>query len=263
MGILKFENGFVVLRFSILALSDTVLICRHTALHTVPIENKLAARWSGVNLIPHAHSTFSFSDFEYVDGTVIEPKENPDLHSYPIFSALRDYTSLYRPSMALLDLASELLLCISENLELERDINAFTRTNHHLYNLLNPYLYRHDIRLFRSSALRWAAEHGQEGTARKMLREGADTENTTEDGHTPLVLAAMNGHKTLIELLLAEGGLNPDSEGCLGRTPLSRAAEMGNEVVVKLLLSKDDVDPDSVDYRVRRPLSWAVTEQER
>jgi hypothetical protein len=160
--------------------------------------------------------------------------------------------------MPLLDLPNELLQCISENLKLERDINAFTRINHRLYNLLNPYLYRRNIQLFRSSALQWAAGHGQEGTARKLLGEGADAENTTKHGDTPLVLAAKNGHKTLMELLLAEDGLNPDSEGSLGRTALSWAAEMGNEVVVTLLLSKDNVDPDSVDYRIRRPLSWAA-----
>ena len=79
--------------------------------------------------------------------------------------------------MPLLDLANELLLHISENFKLERDINAFTRINHRLYNLLNPYLYRHNIQLFQSSALRWAAEYGQEGTARKMLGEGADAKS--------------------------------------------------------------------------------------
>ena len=88
---------------------------------------------------------FSFSHFEYADGTVIEPKKNPALHSYLIVGALRDFASLHRPSMPLLDLANELLQYISENLESERDINAFARINHRLYSLLNPYLYRRNI----------------------------------------------------------------------------------------------------------------------
>jgi hypothetical protein len=37
--------------------------------------DKLSARWSRVNLIPHRHSTFSFSDFEYADGTVIKTEK--------------------------------------------------------------------------------------------------------------------------------------------------------------------------------------------
>jgi hypothetical protein len=40
--------------------------------------------------------------------------------------------------MPLLDLPNELLQYVSENLKLERDINALTRTNRYLYNLLNP-----------------------------------------------------------------------------------------------------------------------------
>jgi hypothetical protein len=47
--------------------------------------------------------------------------------------------------MPLLDLANELLHCISENLELERDINAIAQTNRRLYRLLNNYLYRYNV----------------------------------------------------------------------------------------------------------------------
>src|SRR5271156_3654705 len=127
--------------------------------------------------------------------------------------------------MSLLNLPNELLQSISENLKLEKDINALVRTNRYLYNLLNPYLYRHNIRLFGSSALQWAARCGQEGTARKMLAEGADTENSNEYGGTPLLLAAAYENKALVELLLVQDGVNPNFKGLGGRTPLSWAAE--------------------------------------
>ncbi|PVH91238.1 hypothetical protein DM02DRAFT_473495, partial [Periconia macrospinosa] len=67
--------------------------------------------------------------------------------------------------MPLLHLPNELLCRISENLELERDINAFAQANCRLYRLLNTYLYRYNIRHSGSSALLWAAQHGQEATA--------------------------------------------------------------------------------------------------
>ncbi|PVH92129.1 hypothetical protein DM02DRAFT_469415, partial [Periconia macrospinosa] len=67
--------------------------------------------------------------------------------------------------MPLLRLPDELLWCISENLNLERDINAFAQANRRLYGLLNTYLYRYNIRYSESSALLWAAQHGQEATA--------------------------------------------------------------------------------------------------
>ncbi|KAF2176500.1 hypothetical protein K469DRAFT_457640, partial [Zopfia rhizophila CBS 207.26] len=73
--------------------------------------------------------------------------------------------------MSLLHLANEVLCCISENLELERDINAFVQANRRLYRLLNTHLYRYNIRRSRSSALLWAAQHGQEATAQRLLEE--------------------------------------------------------------------------------------------
>src|SRR5205814_8524186 len=101
---------------------------------------------------------------------------------------------------------NELLLCISENLESERDINAFTRTNRGLYYLLNAYLYRHNVQKFGGSALLWAAEHGREVTAQGLLDEGADIHVTTRYGSTtPLLLAAEEGHEAVVRLLLAKG----------------------------------------------------------
>ena len=93
--------------------------------------------------------------------------------------------------MPLLDISNELLLCISENLESERDINAFTRTNRHLYYLLNSYLYRHNVRKFRGSALLWAAEHGREVTAQRLLEEGANIRVKTNN--EPRALTAAQG----------------------------------------------------------------------
>ncbi|KAF1948110.1 hypothetical protein CC80DRAFT_459683 [Byssothecium circinans] len=63
--------------------------------------------------------------------------------------------------MPLLRLANEVLYCISENLKFERGINAFAQANRRLYCLLNTYLYRYNIRQSGSSALLWAARHGQ------------------------------------------------------------------------------------------------------
>ncbi|KAF2177263.1 hypothetical protein K469DRAFT_677513, partial [Zopfia rhizophila CBS 207.26] len=81
--------------------------------------------------------------------------------------------------MPLLRLANELLKCIAESLGSERDINAFTQINRRLYDLLNLYLYRHNIQDSGSSALLWAAIHGQEATAQRLLGEGADIQTIT------------------------------------------------------------------------------------
>ena len=99
--------------------------------------------------------------------------------------------------MPLLDIANELLLCLSENLVSERDINTFARTNHHLYYLLNAHLY---VQNFGSSALLWAAEHGREATAQRLLGEGANIQVTVKIN--ALFIAAKNGHVAVYKLLL-------------------------------------------------------------
>lgn len=48
-------------------------------------------------------------------------------------------------------------------------------------------------------------------------------------------------------MLLATAGVAPDSEDKYGQTPLSVAAENGHRIVVKLLLAEDAVDPSSRD----------------
>ena len=108
--------------------------------------------------------------------------------------------------MSLLDVANELLLCISDNLESERDINAFTRINRRIYFVLNDYLYRHNVRKFGGgSALLWAAEHGREATAQRLLEEGANIRVKTNN--EPRALTAAQGR-------------GQTAAGCQGRAQL-------------------------------------------
>src|SRR5436190_21841100 len=104
--------------------------------------------------------------------------------------------------MPLLDLANELLLCIAENLESEKDINAFTRTSRYLYYLLNGYLYRHNVQKSNNSALLWAATRGREATVQKLIAEGANFEVIYYKRKRALKIAAKNGHLAVVKLLL-------------------------------------------------------------
>jgi len=60
--------------------------------------------------------------------------------------------------MSLLNLVNKLLLFIANNLEKERDINAFTKINHRLNYVLNPYFYCYNIQYNRGWVLIWAAK---------------------------------------------------------------------------------------------------------
>ena len=150
--------------------------------------------------------------------------------------------------MPLLDLANELLLCIAENLESERDINAFTRTNRHLYYLLNVYLYRHNVRKSDSWALLWAATRGREAAAQKLIAEGANLKVMDLYKQKPaLKIAAKKGHLAVVKLLLeAKEDVNVGDRKW--RTALHAAAKNGDLAVLKLLLeSKAEVDRKDKD----------------
>jgi ankyrin repeat protein len=174
--------------------------------------------------------------------------------------------------MSLLGLPNELLLMIAEQMVSERDINAMTQLNRFTYALLNKYLYDHNIRKSGSSALLWAAKHGQLGTAQRLIKGGANVETnprplfqrplhvaatygkvevaqllvdhgatiTFLDGHfkTALHHAAENGHAAMVEMLLRHGHLLLEQTNHLvPETPLHQAAKYGHAEVVRLLLA--------------------------
>lgn len=200
--------------------------------------------------------------------------------------------------MSLRNWPDELLQLIVEHLESERDLNCFTQTSRRHYSLLNDYLYRGHIQRTECSALLWAAYHGREGTARTLLRLGANPNIQAIQlarfaGQTPLAIAVQNGHENMVRLLIATkadlsikddryrmtplawaaakgylkifqlllemNGVDADAHNVVRRIPLSHAAEIGHLPIVKLLLAKN-VDPNSKDNKLgRTALLWATT----
>jgi ankyrin repeat protein len=139
--------------------------------------------------------------------------------------------------MSLLELANELLLSVAENLIGLGDLNAFARTNKRLYFLLNDYLYRLDVQQSRSSALFWAAEHGQEETARRSLAEGADCE-ATRDNRQPIALRRGPFNSGMLVKHTFDV-LNSRNAQMLTRlTPLQLAVCRKQEFVARLLIQQ-------------------------
>ena len=76
---------------------------------------------------------------------------------------------------------------------------------------------------------------------------------------TPLSWTAGNGCNTVVKLLLAKDGIDPDlKESRSGLTPLSRVARNGHEAMVKLLLETGKAEVESKDNYGQTPLLWAA-----
>ncbi|TEY74291.1 hypothetical protein BOTCAL_0074g00210 [Botryotinia calthae] len=91
-----------------------------------------------------------------------------------------------------------------------------------------------------------------------LVEDSVDPDSKDSNNRTPLLYAAWYGYEALVKLLLATVGVDPNSKDSGGWTALSYAAWYGHEAVVKLLLAKSDVYPDSKDSGGWTPLSLAA-----
>ena len=74
---------------------------------------------------------------------------------------------------------------------------------------------------------------------------------------TPLNTAAYEGHKEIVELLIAKGA-DVNAKGVLdGNTPLHWAAGAGTKEVTELLIAKG-ADVNAKDQDDETPLDWAI-----
>ncbi|MBR2439448.1 MAG: ankyrin repeat domain-containing protein [Lentisphaeria bacterium] len=93
-------------------------------------------------------------------------------------------------------------------------------------------------------------------TAEKMLKAGADINETAYGGSTSLHLAVEEKRLDTVNFLL-ENGANPDLQDCLQRTPLHIAASYEKPEILMALLKKTK-QTELKDFRKLTPLCYAV-----
>ena len=138
--------------------------------------------------------------------------------------------------MSFYDLASELLIVVAEHLESEKDISSLAQVDRRTAQAIIPYLYRHNIHHSESTALHWAAEHGQTGTLQHLINQGVNLNLTNGSFCTALFLATIFRRFDIVELLL-DAGADPFAP-VRGGSPLHYAAGTGDTTMVNRLLAK-------------------------
>ena len=120
----------------------------------------------------------------------------------------------------------------------------------------------------KTALMRVVEQAGKEGGKEKekevveflLKHEASLKASVKESGFTPLLLAAMQGNKTMVELLLANGA-DVEEEDSKDYTPLMHAAEKGHTDLVKYLMEKGApvitiAKPTSVTARRSNSKSW-------
>jgi ankyrin repeat protein len=108
-----------------------------------------------------------------------------------------------------------------------------------------------------TTALHWAAYHGDAKIASKLLAARANASALTDTGITPLSLACESGNPELVRLLLKSGA---DANQPLGNgeTPLMMAARTGRVPVLEALLAGGAKIDTAEKLRGTTALMWAA-----
>ncbi len=98
-----------------------------------------------------------------------------------------------------------------------------------------------------NKSLYQAAKEGNLATVINMIKGGADVNQSSDNGDTPLLIAVKKGRKNVVDFLLAQEGIKVNQFDLQRRTPLFFSALCRDVFFVKILLARNDVDVNLAD----------------
>lgn len=107
-----------------------------------------------------------------------------------------------------------------------------------------------------STPLYIAAAQGHKKLVRLLLNNGADVDKVTSKGYSPLAIAAQSGFTSIVALLI-EKNANINLATCENKTPLYLAASQGYLDIVKILLARHAEVNTLTQYHIS-PLHVAI-----
>lgn len=161
--------------------------------------------------------------------------------------------------MKLLDLPTEVVLSIADELSSSKDIFSWSLTNKAFLGVLLPAVYRFNARHEGSDILHWAACNSRLSLAQVLIEQSqADINAKDHKGQTPIILAIRHRNKDLLDLLLAQEKINLEVRSRRGRTPLLYAAFKGTSAIVETLIKIPSIETEASDGKSRTVLWYAV-----
>ncbi|KAK3248290.1 hypothetical protein CYMTET_42242, partial [Cymbomonas tetramitiformis] len=103
-----------------------------------------------------------------------------------------------------------------------------------------------------------AAEEGHVEMARALVKAGASVSLTMDGDRTPLFIAAMNGHLEVARLLMLQAGDDVNLHNSDGATPLFVSTEKGHIDLTNLLLEQPGIAVDATNQTGATPLIIAA-----
>lgn len=110
-----------------------------------------------------------------------------------------------------------------------------------------------------TTALMWAAHHGDVELARRLIEAGANASLVNEYGASAISQAATIGNARIIRLLL-DAGVDADSSNPHGETALMAVARTGNVEAARLLLEAGADINATEDWGGQSALMWATAQ---